>query len=344
MWLRDYHFDGLRLDAVHAIFDFSAHPFLEQLGEEARQLSQQCGRRLVVIPESGLNDPRLLWPRDRGGFGLDAEWNDDFHHALHCVLTGERNGYYEDFGTLADLAKAFTRGYVYDGRYSVHRRRCHGRTPTDLNGQRFLGYAQNHDQVGNRAKGDRLSQIVSPGRLKIAAALVLTSPFVPLLFQGEEWAAGTPFQYFTDHPEPELAKAVREGRRREFVRFGWKPEDIPDPQDPATFSSSKLGWADISRPPHAAMLDWHRRLLKLRYAEPVLLDGSLENVRARFDESARWFVVERGSVTIACNLRDQPQPVPVRQGASRIMLASETGVSLANAEVTLPPDSVAVIT
>ena len=191
--------------------------------------------RSSLIPESDLNDPRLLWPHERGGFGLDAQWSDDFHHALHAVLTGERTGYYDDFGTLADLAKALRNAYVYDGRYSAHRQRHHGRPPVGLDGHHFLGYAQKHDQVGNRAQGERLSQLVSPGRLKIAAALVLTSPFVPMLFQGEEWGASTPFQYFTDHPEPDLAKAVREGRRQEFAAFGWKPEDIPDPQTPETF-------------------------------------------------------------------------------------------------------------
>jgi maltooligosyltrehalose trehalohydrolase len=342
MWLRDYHCDGLRLDAVHAIVDRSARPFLEQLGDEVRQLAEQTGRRLVVIAESDLNDPRLLWPRERGGFALEAQWSDDFHHALHTVLTGERNGYYADFGTLADLAKALGHAYVYDGRYSVHRKRRHGRPPAGLDGHRFLGYAQNHDQVGNRARGERLSQLVTPGRLKIAAALVCTAPFVPLLFQGEEWGASTPFQYFTDHPEPDLARAVREGRRREFAAFGWKPEDVPDPQARETFARSKLNWAELAAAPHAEILAWHRQLLRLRQTEPALRDGRLDRVQTRFDEAARWLLLERGPITVAVNLADQPRRIPLRAGQHHLVLASEPNLALSAGAAVLPPDSVAI--
>lgn len=343
MWLRDYHFDGLRLDAVHAIFDMSARPFLEQLGDEIKQLSQQTGRRLVVVPESDLNDPRLIWPRERGGFALDAQWSDDFHHALHSVVTGERSGYYEDFGALADLAKALGNAYVYDGRYSAHRRRPHGRAPAGLDGHHFLGYAQTHDQVGNRARGERLCHLVSLGRQKIAAALVFTSPFVPMLFQGEEWAASSPFQYFTDHPEPDLANAVREGRRREFASFGWKPEDVPDPQARETFERSKLNWSELRRDPHAALLAWHRQLIQLRRNEPALTDGRLDLVNVRFDESARWFVLERGPITVACNLASAAQRVPLREGIHTMLLASDAAASIAGMALELPPDSVAIL-
>ena len=343
MWLRDYHFDGLRLDAVHTIFDRSAKPFLEQLGDEVKELSRQTGRPLVVIPESDLNDPRLLWPHERGGFALDAQWGDDFHHALHAVLTGERTGYYGDFGTLADLAKALRNAYVYDGRYSAHRRRHHGRPPVGLDGHHFLGYAQTHDQVGNRARGERLSQLVSLGRLKIAAALVLTSPFVPMLFQGEEWGASTPFQYFTDHPEPDLAKAVREGRRREFAAFGWKPEEVPDPQAPRTFLGSRLNWEELSREPHGGLLDWHRRLIKLRQREPALSDGRLEAVLTRFDESARWLAVERGPLTIITFLSDRLQRVPIRAGRHVILMASDDSIQMNRSSIVMPPESVAVL-
>ena len=343
MWLRDYHFDGLRLDAVHTIFDRSAKPFLEQLGDEVKELSRQTGRPLVVIPESDLNDPRLLWPHERGGFALDAQWSDDFHHALHAVLTGERTGYYGDFGTLADLAKALRNAYVYDGRYSAHRRRHHGRPPVGLDGHHFLGYAQTHDQVGNRARGERLSQLVSLGRLKIAAALVLTSPFVPMLFQGEEWGASTPFQYFTDHPEPDLAKAVREGRRREFVAFGWKPEEVPDPQAPRTFLGSRLNWEELSREPHGGLLDWHRRLIKLRQREPALSDGRLEAVLTRFDESARWLAIERGPLTIITFLSDRLQRVPIRAGRHVILMASDDSIQMDRSSIVMPPESVAVL-
>jgi len=343
MWLRDYHFDGLRLDAVHAIFDMTARPFLEQLGDEVKQLSQQTGRPLVVIAESDLNDPRLLWPHEPGGFALDAQWNDDFHHALHAVLTGERTGYYSDFGTLADLAKALRHAFVYDGRYSGFRQRYHGRTPVGLNGHRFLGYAQTHDQVGNRARGDRLGHLVGMRRAKIAAALVLTSPFVPMVFQGEEWGAGTPFQYFTAHPEPELAKSVREGRRREFAAFGWRPEEVPDPQATETFERSKLNWTEVVQPPHAGLLDWYRELIQLRRREPALTDGRLDHAHPRFEEAAPWFALERGPITVACNLAPRPQPVPLRRGKHSLLLASDTDIALAAGKIHLPADGVAIL-
>jgi maltooligosyltrehalose trehalohydrolase len=343
MWLRDYHFDGLRLDAVHAIFDMSARPFLEQLGDEVQQLGQQTKRRLVVIAESDLNDPRLIRPRERGGFALDAQWSDDFHHALHTVLTHERNGYYEDFGTLADLAKALRQAYVYDGRYSVHRNRLHGRPPSELDGHHFLSYAQTHDQVGNRARGERLCHLVSPGLQKIAAALVFTSPFVPMLFQGEEWAASSPFQFFTDHPEPDLAKAVREGRRKEFGAFGWKPDEVPDPQDPGTFERSKLNWQESSAGHHAEMLAWHRQLIQLRRTEPALSDGRLGLSSTRFDEVARWLVLERGPITVACNLAAQAKRLPLRDGKYAILLASDEAIRIAGDAVNLVPDSVVIV-
>ena len=205
-------------------------------------LEAHLGRHLVLIAESDLNDPRLVRPPELGGYGLEAQWSDDFHHALHAVLTGERAGYYADFGALADLAKALTGAFVYDGRYSHFRGRRHGRPATGLTGDRFLGYLQNHDQVGNRAQGERSSHLLSPGRLKIAAALVLTSPFVPMLFQGEEWGATTPFQYFTDHEDAELARAVSEGRRSEFAAFGGDPEEVPVPKSrPHTCARGSIG-------------------------------------------------------------------------------------------------------
>jgi maltooligosyltrehalose trehalohydrolase len=343
MWLRDYHFDGLRLDAVHAILDTSAESFLEQLGVEVKQLEAQLGRNLVLIAESDMNDPRLLWPRDRGGFALDAQWSDDFHHALHSVLTGERKSYYSDFGELADLAKAFRQAFVYDGQYSAHRHRRHGRSPTELSGHRFLAYLQNHDQIGNRAKGERSSRLMSAGRLKIGAALVLTSPFVPLLFQGEEWGASTPFLFFSDHEEPELAQAVREGRHREFAVLGWEPAEIPDPQLLETFERSILNWSELSRGIHVDLLDWHRQLIQLRRDEPRLTDGRLDGIGARFDELRRWLVVEHGEISVACNLGDGLQRIPLRDGEHRTLMVSEPVAGAANSEINLPPDSVAVL-
>jgi maltooligosyltrehalose trehalohydrolase len=343
MWLRDYHFDGLRLDAVHAIVDTTARPFLEQLAGEVKQLSAQLARPLVLIAESDLNDPRLLWPTQRGGFGLDAQWSDDFHHALHTVLTGEQGGYYEDFAGLADLATALQQAFVYDGRLSRHRRRTHGRSPEGLGGHRFLAYAQNHDQIGNRARGERLAHLVSPGRAKIAAALVCTAPFIPMLFQGEEWGARSPFLYFTDHPEPELARVVREGRRREFAAFGWDPADVPDPQARETFLRSKLDWSELDAPAHRDLLEWHRELLALRRAEPVLTDGRREEVHVRFDETQRWLVLERGPITVACNLGPERQSLALSAGAHHILLTSGPGCFVRAAHVELPADAVAIL-
>ena len=253
MWLRDYHFDGLRLDAVHAFIDRSAIHFLEQLASEVRALEFEMGKHFVVIAESDLNDPRLVGATQAGGFGLDAQWSDDFHHALVTVLTGERQGYYRDFGSFADLGKSLREVFVYDGKYSEYRRRNHGRPAIGLPGYRFLGYAQNHDQVGNRAKGDRLIQIAGPGRAKIAAALVMTSPFIPLLFQGEEFGASTPFHYFTSFEDPELGRSVSEGRKREFAAFVWSQDEIADPQEWETFAQSKLDWGELNQEPHASL-------------------------------------------------------------------------------------------
>ena len=295
MWLRDYHADGLRLDAVHAIVDTSATHILEEVKAEAEVLAAHLGRPLWVIAESDLNDPRVVRSREAGGYGLDAQWSDDFHHALHVALTGERTGYYEDF-SLTDVAVALERTFVHAGGPSPHRGRRHGRSPAGLPGWRFLGYAQNHDQVGNRAQGDRLSHLVGPGRLRAAAALVLTAPFVPMLFQGEEWGASTPFQYFTDHEDPELARLVAEGRRREFSAFGWDPEDIPDPQDPKTFERSQLDWAEIGDEPHASLLAWHRELIGLRRRVPELTDGRPPQVVV--DERAGTIEVRKRPVRV----------------------------------------------
>jgi maltooligosyltrehalose trehalohydrolase len=343
-WLRDYHLDGLRLDAVHALVDTSAVHFLEQLAAEVHALEAQLGRHLILIAESDLNDPRVVRPPELGGYGIEAQWSDDFHHALHTVLTGERAGYYADFGSLADLAKALTGAFVYDGRYSRFRDRRHGRPSTGLSGHRFLGYLQNHDQVGNRARGERSSHLMSPGRLKIAAALVLTSPFVPLIFQGEEWGASAPFQYFTDHDDPELGRAVSEGRRTEFAAFGWAPEEIPDPQATTTFLRSKLDWGEREHEPHAGLFAWYRRLIRLRRMIPALADGRMDQVRVRCDEDARWLTLERGPVTLACNLAARAQTVPIGQGRpAHVLLQSEAGVTVGALGLTLPADAVVIL-
>ncbi|MFZ0662555.1 MAG: malto-oligosyltrehalose trehalohydrolase [Acidobacteriaceae bacterium] len=340
MWLRDYHFDGLRLDAVHAYVDRSAIRFMEQLGVEVHALERETGRSHVVIAESDLNDPRVVTERERGGYGLDAQWSDDFHHALVTLLTGDRSGYYADFGSMADLAKALREVFVVDGRYSAYRDRVHGRPVEELPSWRFLGYAQNHDQVGNRARGERLSALVSPGRVKIAAALVMTSPFVPLIFQGEEWAASSPFLYFTDH-EPELGKLVSEGRKEEFAAFGWKPEEIPDPQDEATFARSRLRWEEITEPEHVAvLLGWYHELIALRRLAPG--DFVSGDVAVEFSEEGRWLALRRGRYLVAFSVAAEPVRVPVPPGARMVMQSSDE-VSITENRLVLVPDSVAIV-
>ncbi|GGG96970.1 malto-oligosyltrehalose trehalohydrolase [Silvibacterium dinghuense] len=342
MWLRDYHFDGLRLDAVHAFMDRSAIHFMEQLSIEVAALEAEKGREYVLIAESDLNDPRIIAPREENGYGFDAQWSDDFHHALIALLTGDRGGYYADFGSIAGLVKALRHAYVYDGQYSQYRDHHHGRPAAGLPGWRFLGYAQNHDQVGNRAQGERLSHLSGAGRAKIAAALVLTAPFVPMLFQGEEWAASTPFQYFTDHEDKELGRLVSDGRKKEFGAFGWNPEDVPDPQHHATFERSKLRWEELSDPVHAAMLDWYKKLIALRRATPELTDGRLDQVEVRFSEEQRWLTMRRGAIFVAVNLNTAPIGVEVSKSVMPL-LASDPAIVISGPTITLPSDTIAIV-
>ena len=339
MWLRDYHCDGLRLDAVHAIVDTSAVHLLEEVSAAAHALSAELGRELWVVAESDLNDPRVVNEPARGGYGCDAQWSDDFHHALHATLTGETSGYYADYGKVADVACCLRNVFVNPGGYSRFRRRRHGRPVGDLPATSFLGYLQNHDQVGNRARGERSAALVSTGRLQIAAALVLLGPFVPMLFAGEEWAASTPFQYFTDHQDAELGRLVSEGRRREFASFGWDPADIPDPQDPATFERSKLRWSELDEEPHATMLRWHRDLIGLRASMPALRDGDRSAVSVDSDEAGRWLVLRRHGLTVACNWGDTAAELPVR--AAPEVLANVTP-SWSEDGLMLAPDGVVV--
>jgi maltooligosyltrehalose trehalohydrolase len=341
MWLRDYHIDGLRLDAVHAIVDASAVHILEELAEETEALESVLGRPLWLIAESDLNDPRLLWSRERGGYGLHAQWSDDFHHALHAALTGEETGYYADFGRIEDIAVALRHAYVYARRRSGYRGRRHGRPADHLGGHRFLGYLQNHDQVGNRAIGERIDAIAGRDLQKVGAALVLTSPFVPMLFQGEEWAASTPFQYFTDHPDLELGRAIREGRRGEFAAFGWDPGSVPDPQDPATWLRSRLRWEERREPQHRDVLDWYRALIALRREWPELRDGRLEAVDTEADEAARTLRVRRGRLVVVANLGADPVERRVSRPAE-VLLASGPGASASERVLRVPGRSAVV--
>ena len=312
-WMRDFHADGLRLDAVHALVDTTAVHILEELATETEWLSKQLGRPLSLIAESDRNDPRLITPPDRGGYGIIAQWDDDIHHAIHTAVSGERQGYYADFGSLETLAHTLRAGFFHAGTYSSFRRRRHGR-PLDTQtvpATRLLAYTCTHDQVGNRALGDRPSQSLDGGQLAIKAALVLGSPYTAMLFMGEEWGASTPFQFFSSHPEPELARATAEGRKAEFAEHGWDADEIPDPQDPQTFQRSKLDWDEAGAGEHARLLELYRALIALRRGEPDLADPWLGNLTIDYDEAQRWIVLRRNRLTVACNLGTDSTAVPI---------------------------------
>jgi maltooligosyltrehalose trehalohydrolase len=279
---------------------------------------------------------------------MTAQWSDDFHHALHTLLTGESQGYYADFA--ADPFEAtratLTAAFFHAGTWSSFREALHG-APVDTAqslGYRFLGYLQDHDQVGNRATGDRITATVSAGLAKVGAALVLTSPFTPMLFMGEEWAASTPWQFFTDHQEPDLAEAVRAGRRREFATHGWRESEVPDPQDPATFERSRLDWSELDGAPHAEMLAWHRSLIALRRSEPALRDPRLEEVSVVADPDERWLVVRRPGLLVVANLAAEPHAISIGMPVVDVVLTSADGtVEWAGDSLTLRAESVAVI-
>ena len=337
MWMREYHADGLRLDAMQAVFDMSAIHIGEEITTATHELAETLGRRLVVTAESDLNDPRLVRSPDAGGYGMDAAWADDVHHALHVALTGEDAGYYADFTDPDALPQVLRDPYLYDGAYAPFRDRLHGRPADDLPGDRFIACLQNHDQIGNRALGDRIGHLVSEGRARIGAALLLTGPYVPLLFAGEEWNASSPFRYFTDHADPELAGAVSEGRRNEFAHFGWDPERVPDPQDPATFEVSKLDWAERGRDRHAAMVAWYGDLIRLRRDTGALRDGNRFDVRVERD-AAGVLSVERGPVRLLANLGAAPADVEVD---GRVALAWPEELA-SDGGRRLPPDGVII--
>ncbi|MGW1074740.1 malto-oligosyltrehalose trehalohydrolase [Streptomyces sp. NPDC002537] len=348
-WLRDYGLDGLRLDAVHALAGTRTPHFLAELSAAVDGLAGRLGRPLLLIAESDLNDPVTVTPREAGGHGVHAQWNDDFHHALHTLLTGEAQGYYGDFA--ADpahaLAKTLTGGFFHDGTYSSFRGRLWGRPldPAATPAYRLVGYAQNHDQIGNRAPGDRLSARLSPGLLACAAALVLCAPFTPMLFMGEEWGARTPWQFFTDHTDPGLAEAVRAGRRREFAAHGWAAEDVPDPQDPATRARSCLDWTEPGREPHAALLAWHRRLIALRRGERDLARAPLAATDVTVADDLTT-VLRRGSLCVAVNPTGRQAAIPLGTAARPAeLLAAWRPVDLPGADgvLRLAPESAAVL-
>ena len=343
-WMHDFHADGLRLDAVHALVDTTAIPILEELSAETEALAEQLGRPLSLVAESDLNDPRMVTPRRDGGYGMTAQWDDDIHHAIHTAVSGERQGYYADFGSLATLATTLRHGFFHAATYSSFRQRRHGR-PLDtakasgIPATRLLAYTCTHDQVGNRALGDRPSQNLTYGQLAVKAALVLGSPYTTMLFMGEEWGASTPFQFFSSHPEPELARATAEGRKNEFADHGWNADDIPDPQDPQTFQRSKLDWSELDTGEHARLLRIYQDLIALRRSETDLADPWLEHLIVDYDEEARWIVMRRGRLAVACNLGTEPAAVPF---TGELVLSSDSP-RVAEESTELAPHSFAIL-
>ena len=351
LWLDDYHVDALRLDAVHALVDTAPTHILKELSRKTDALSAHLGRPLTLIAESDLNDPQLITPREGGslatdsrdgGYGLQAQWSDDFHHAVHVALTGEVTGYYADFAHLESLKKVLSRGFFHDGTYSSFRGAIHGK-PVDtenMPGWRLVVANQNHDQIGNRAIGDRLSATLDFGQLAIAAVLTLASPFTSMLFMGEEWGASTPWQFFTSHPEPDLGRATAEGRIREFAKMGWDPAVVPDPQDPATFERSKLNWAEAAEGSHARILALYRRLAQLRRSEPELTDPAFATTGCDYDEDARWFVLRHGAVSIVVNFADTAVTLP---HVGEPLLVTDAATALSPEGLLLPGHSAAII-
>jgi len=344
-WLRDFHVDALRLDAVHALVDRGARHVLAQLAFEVHGLQAHVGRPLTLIAESDLNDARLVTAREAGGYGLHAQWNDDVHHCLHAALTGERQGYYADFDGLDALARTMRTVFFHAGTWSSFRRRTHGR-PVDtslLPADRFVVSLQNHDQIGNRAAGDRLSATLPPGLLACGAALLLCSPYTPMLFMGEEWGASTPFQFFSYFPDAALRDAVRDGRFAEFAEHGWG-DDVPDPNDEATFLRSTLRWDEADDGWHGDLLGCYRSLIALRRAHPELTDPWLGNLGVDVDAAAGWIVLHRGRLAVAVNLAEQPATVPLGRRPTGVLLSWDGATVLDNGAVGLGGRSFAVLT
>ena len=311
-WLGDFHIDALRLDAIHGIVDCNAQPFLRLLAQAVHEFASQVGRKIYLIAESDLNDVRYIRHAESGGCGLDAQWSDDFHHAVHTLLTGEQSGYYLDFGRLEDLGRAFEEGFVYSGQFSAHRRRRHGNSSRQIPARQFVVFAQNHDQVGNRLFGDRLSTLVSFEASKLAAGMVILSPYIPLLFMGEEWGEPAPFQYFTSHSDADLIEAMRCGRREEFAAFCWDGEP-PDPQDEATFLRCKLDHTLKHTEPHRTLWQFYQELIKLRMTMPAFARLSKEHLEVRGFDRERTLQIHRWSegnhALIVANFSDEPGTV-----------------------------------
>ncbi len=344
-WFTDYHLDGLRLDAVHALHDDQAVHLLEELAQLGEDISAATGVPRMLIAESDRNDPATVAPRwagGSGGMGLDGQWADDIHHTLHVALTGEVQGYYADFADPQALPKVLGHTpFFHDGIWSSFRQRKHGRPvePSITPGWRFIGSLQTHDQIGNRANGERLGHLAGVGRAAIGAALLLTSPYTPMLFMGEEFDASTPWQYFTDHREEWLAESIREGRQSEFAEHGWAAE-VPDPQDPGTVEASTLNWAEVHTPPHADLMAWYQRLIRLRRTLPDIRDAALgEGAVARMGD---LLLVRRGALNLLANLGTTPGTLSVAADAEQLATFGEASVH-SDGRVELGPGSVVLL-
>lgn len=343
MWLRDYHCDGLRFDAVHAFIDLSAVHFIEQLSLEVERLGATLAKEFYLIAESDLNDPRIVRPREANGYGMDAQWSDDFHHSLFAILyalkEGE-SGYYADFGKVSDVHKALKHGFVYDGQYSGYRKRRHGRPTSGLSAHHFVHFDQNHDQVGNRGWGERVEHLIGFDAAKVSLGLLLTAPYVPMLFMGEEWVASTPFLYFADHDDEAMRRLVAEGRRKEFAAFGFAG-DVPNPEDKETYEQSKLNWEEQREGKHAEMLAWVKALIKLRRTTVAFNDGDMNSLEIGSSETTRTLVMEREEARVLINLGDAPYTFDLLEG-ERLALASRD-IAVQDNAIQLPPTTLAVM-
>lgn len=343
-WMRDFHVDGLRLDAIHEIFDRSAVHFLEQLSADIATLSATLGRRFFLIGESDLNDPKIVRSIEANGFGMDAQWSDDFHHSLATIVFTDpgHKGYYDDFGAMETLAKAIEDVFVFDGNYSKYRKHSHGRPVGNLSAHHFINFLQNHDQIGNRAFGDRIHETIGLNRTKAALGLILTAPMIPMLFMGEEYAASTPFLYFADHEDPEMARLVAEGRRREFADFGFEADKIPNPEDESTFHDSCLNWDEVNEGEHAVMLAYVRSLIHFRRHSPSLNDGDRGHLRVSYSDAESWLRMDRSKVSVLLNLGKESRQFKVA-GEYRSAIASDPDGKIVDGQATVPPDSILIV-
>jgi len=337
-WIDEFHVDALRVDAVHAIIDHSAEPFLQDLNAAVHARSLALGRKIYSIAESDLNDPRVITPKTDFGLGFDSQWSDDYHHSLHALLTGEQTGYYQSFTPprVSHLARVLTTGYLYVGQHSPYRGRKYGLEPKTKDGACFIVSAQNHDQVGNRMMGERLAELVSLDQLRLAAAAIVLSPFLPMLFMGEEYGEKAPFLYFTSHSDPDLIEAVRKGRYEEFEEFEWEGE-APDPHDEQTFLRSKLNWSLLERDEHASLRRLYKQLLALRRNTPALRKLDLNAVETHADDAHSVLLVRRDDVLLAFNFSEKTQSAGIPFAPAPWRALMDTGAKIEEMRLTLPP-------